>query len=245
MFPLEAPPVPKRVVGSLSGAPILMGMPIKRDDLTATHLERALGGDEMALGDLIDRMTPIIQVRAARAILRRQRFADRFRLRQEIEDLVQDVLVSLFANSARVLRNWDHDKGLSLLNYVGLVAERLVSSILQSGKKTWPTELVSTQVLDRPTTERDPEQQTTARQTLHWLLGKLQQDLSPQGFEMFRLLFVDDLSVGEIRQQTGLSDDAIYAWRSRLRRTTRRLMRRSEVAPTTAPSALDTGKRES
>ncbi len=236
MFPLEAPPVP-RWVGSWSGAPILMGMSIKSEDLTATNLESALGGDEMALGDLIDRLTPIIQVRAARAILRRQRFADRSRLRQEIEDLVQDVLVSLFANNARVLRNWNQDKGLSLLNYVGLVTERLVSSILQSGKKTWPAELVATESLDRPTTERDPEQQTAARQTLRWVLKQLKEDLSPQGFEMFRLLFMEELSVSEIRQQTGLSDDAIYAWRSRLRRTTRRLMHRSDVEPVMAPSA--------
>lgn len=226
MLPLEAPPVPRWVYGSWSGAPILMGMSTKSADLSAADLNRALAGDDVALGDLIDRATPIIHVRVARAILRRQRSSQQAQLRQEVEDLIQEVLTALFANDARVLRNWDPDKGLSLANYIGLVAERLTSSVLQSGKKTWPAELMATESLDRPANDRDPEQRAASRQELQQVLHSLRQELSTQGFEMFQLLFVEELSIAGIRQRTGMSDDAIYAWRSRLRKRARSLMRR-------------------
>ncbi len=225
----EASSVPRWVHDPLAGDLNFMGMSIQSEDLTLAHLEQALGGDALLLGAMIDRLTPVIQVRVARATLRRQSAANRPHFRQEVEDLIQDVLVSLFANNAKVLRNWDPEKGLSLANYVGLVAERLVSSILQSGKKTWPAELVATETLDRPATDRDPEQRAVARQALRRVLQLLEQDLSRQGFEMFKLIFVKELTVSEIRRQTGMSDDAIYAWRSRLRHRTRGMMQQSDL----------------
>lgn len=234
MLSSEASPVSRWALQPLSGDLYLMGMPIKSEDLTFTKLEQALGGDALLLSAVIERITPVIQVRVARAIFRRRSTANRPHLRQEVEDLIQDVLVALFANNAKVLRNWDPERGLSLVNYVGLVAERLVSSILQSGKKTWPAELVATEVLDRPTTDRDPEQRAEARQALRQVLQLLKQDLSPQGFEMFKLLFVKELSVSEVRRKTGMSDDAIYAWRSRLRQRTRGMMKQSDLMWATA-----------
>ncbi|MEO1366094.1 MAG: hypothetical protein AAFX50_02870, partial [Acidobacteriota bacterium] len=70
-----------------------------------------------------------------------------------------------------------------------------------------------------------------ARQALAQMVERLRSELSAQGFEIFTLLFVEELTVEEVRTRTGLSADAVYAWRSRLRRTTRRLMQEMRSVP--------------
>ncbi|MEM6796066.1 MAG: sigma-70 family RNA polymerase sigma factor [Acidobacteriota bacterium] len=209
---------------------------VKTEDWTREDLEQALGGDAPGLRKLIDRLTPIVQVRVARVLLRRRPSLHGQQLRQEVEDLIQDVMLSLFTAGARVLRLWDPSRGLSLANYVGMVAERHAATILKSRKKTWPAELRPDEELDGPTDRQDPEQQAAARQTLGQMLALLERELSDQGFELFKLLFVEELTVPEIRERTGLSDDAIYAWRSRLRRKTRSLMHRSHPTPAAGAS---------
>src|SRR5262245_29160958 len=86
-------------------------------------LRRALGGDETALSALVARLTPVIQARVARCLLRRAGAAGS-RLRQDVKDLVQEVFVALFEGRGRILLGWDPRRGLSLDNFVGLVAER-------------------------------------------------------------------------------------------------------------------------
>ena len=52
-------------------------------------VSRALAVDAAAVRQLVDLLTPVIQRRAARALLRRPRRADRD-IRQEVEDLAQE-----------------------------------------------------------------------------------------------------------------------------------------------------------
>ena len=42
-------------------------------------------------------------------------------IRQEVEDLSQEVFLQLFAEGGRVLATWQPERGLTLLNFVGLV----------------------------------------------------------------------------------------------------------------------------
>ena len=218
------------------------GMSIESEAQQTCDLDGALAGHAEALAQLIDRLTPIIQVRVARQLLKRRPSLSGQRLRQEVEDLVQDVMVSLFADNAEVMRSWDASRGLSLDNFVGMVAERQVFTILQSRKKTWPAEFRNDDDLDRASPERSPEQQASARQTFDRMLEMLRSELSPKGFEIFSLLFVEELTVPEVQERTGLGEDAIYAWRSRLRRKTRVLMERIELAPV-QPRAAESGRR--
>ena len=57
------------------------------------------------------------------------------RVRQDVEDLAQDVFLRLFEENGRVLRSWDPARGLSLENFAGLVAERHAISTLRTGKR--------------------------------------------------------------------------------------------------------------
>jgi RNA polymerase sigma factor (sigma-70 family) len=202
-------------------------------DIDSSLVEQALSGNQSALSRLVDRLTPIIQARVARCLLRTGRGAGP-RLRQELKDLVQQVFLALFDQRGRILASWDAGRGLSLDNFVGLVAERQVFSILRSGKRDpWKEEPTLAEEMDGPSAEPDPEQVAASREELEQLLARLRETLSPLGWRLFDLLYMQERSVEEVEKATGLSADAVYAWRSRLRKLSRSLLgdRMSESAP--------------
>ncbi len=207
------------------------------DGATQDELRSALGGDETALTRLVQILTPVIQSRVARGLLlRRTGLAAGRDLRQEVEDFVQEIFLVLFADGGKVLRGWQPERGLSFLNFVGLVAERQTASILRSGKRSpWKEDPTLTEDLEQAAPESGPEEIAASREQLKVLLHRLTEELSPLGRHLFDLLFLRELSLDEIVAQTGLSPDAVYAWRSRLRRLARRLLaekaEKSENAP--------------
>lgn len=195
------------------------------EDSTAL-VQDALAGDQAALTRLVAVLTPVIQARTARTLLaNRSRLASERNVRQDVEDLTQDVFLSLFDNGARVLRNWQAERGLSLENFVGLVSERYVISFLRSGKRNpWKEEPSLMESLDLAALDRGPEEVTAGREELRLLLDRLREKLSPLGQRLFELLFVQEMSPEETMAASGLSADAVYAWRSRLRRLARELL---------------------
>lgn len=206
-----------------------------RED-TAGLVRRALAGDRTALNPLVAALTPVVQARVARALLaRRSRLASSRDLRQEVEDLSQEIFLALFSRDAHVLRGWQAERGLSIENFVGLVSERLVVSFLRSGKRNpWKEDGSLMEDLDAATGESDPEEITASREQLHLLLDRLREELSPLGWRLFDLLFVREMSLPEVKAESGLSDDAVYAWRSRLRRLAQRLL--TEMSGTPNPA---------
>jgi RNA polymerase sigma-70 factor (ECF subfamily) len=194
---------------------------------TAGLVRQALTGDQAALTRLVAALTPVIQARVARTLLaRRSLLASGRNVRQEVEDLSQEVFLALFARDAHVLRAWQAERGLSLENFVGLVAERQVLSFLRSGRRNpWkedPTFLEDE--LEPEALESGPEEVAASREHLALLLDRLREELSPLGRRLFDLLFVQELSLPEVRAASGLSADAVYAWRSRLRRLAQKLL---------------------
>lgn len=189
-------------------------------------VRRALAGDEAALDRLVAALTPVIQSRVARGLLLRRvgRSAGR-NVRQEVEDLAQEVFLVLFADGGKVLRSWQPERGLNLLNFVGLVAERHTATILRSGRRTpWKDEAALPADLEPAALDGGPEEVTASREQLRLLLRRLTEELSPLGRHLFDLLFLREVPFEEVVRQTGMSPDAVYAWRSRLRRLARRLL---------------------
>lgn len=186
---------------------------------------QALSGHEQAVGSLVELLTPVIQTRVARVLLAFRPSGEGRSTRQQVEDLTQDVFLTLFDDGARVLRSWRPGEGLSLENFVGLVARRRAISCLRSGRHNpWREDPTLTEELDEPAADPDPEAQAASRQELHLLLRRMQEELSPQGWTLFDLLLVQGLPIEEVEQRTRMSRDAIYAWRSRLRKLARRLL---------------------
>lgn len=206
-----------------------------RED-SAGLVQRALAGDQTALTRLVAGLTPVVQSRVARTLLaRRSRLGSGRDVRQEVEDLSQEVFLALFARDARVLRSWQAERGLSLENFVGLVAERQVVSFLRSGRRNpWKEDPTAAENLDVTDPERGPEEVTASREQLSLLLERLREKLSPLGHQLFVLLFVQEMTIPETMAESGLSADAVYAWRSRLIRVAKQLRAELSGKPTPA-----------
>jgi RNA polymerase sigma-70 factor (ECF subfamily) len=182
-------------------------------------LRDALGGERRALRAFVATMSPVIQARVARAMLRTRRRDDSPRdIRQEVEDVTQEVFGALFADDGRVLRTWEPARGLSLANFVGLVADRHVASILRSGRRNPFREVPEEIDMIEPHTEPDPgfEPQLESRRTLERLLDRMRASLSTRGLELFQRLYVEEEPVDAVASAMGMTREAIYAWRNRV-----------------------------
>jgi RNA polymerase sigma-70 factor (ECF subfamily) len=180
----------------------------------------AVARDPAAARTLIKRLTPVIQARIARCLVRSRSGLAR-NTRQEVADLAQDVFRILFEHDGRTLFRWSPDGGLSLENFAGLVAQRHALSVLRSRRRSPWTE-DPTEDLERLIPGgQGPEEVVATRQVLDRIVAELEEELSPKGLELFRLLFIDEADVVEICEQLEMSRDAVYAWRSRLGKVVR------------------------
>ena len=188
-------------------------------------LRAALDGDGGAVDRLVAVLTPVIQVRAARTLLIRGWGGGGRDVRSEVEDLSQDIFMRLFEKNGRVLRRWKRERGLSLENFVGMVSERYVKSFLRSVRRNRSKEVpTDSDDLDGRDDGPDPQRVVAARERLQLLLDRLRRRVSPKGWEIFDLLFLQERSVPEAMAATGLSRDAIDKWKSRLRQLALELM---------------------
>ncbi len=76
-----------------------------------------------------------------------------------------------------------------------------------------------------------PELRVASKQIFDQVWLRLRDELSPKGLEIFRMLLVEELSVEQVCEETGLNVDAIYAWRSRLLKRTRSIAKEISADP--------------
>ncbi|AUX39836.1 uncharacterized protein SOCE26_012310 [Sorangium cellulosum] len=186
--------------------------------LTPSLLTSALSGEVQSLRTMITALTPVIHARVGRALHRRSpRFAapaDRK------DDLVQDVFVELFRDGSRALRAWDPTRGLSLANWVGLIADQRVAAAFRCRRRNLDTAALP---LDDAPDEGarsgdDPEAAVLARDQLERHLGLLRAELSPLGLSLLEALVLEEEPIASVCARTGMSTSAVQAWSSRLRR---------------------------
>ncbi|MCC6554074.1 MAG: sigma-70 family RNA polymerase sigma factor [Polyangiaceae bacterium] len=190
---------------------------------------------------LVHALRPVIQARVARALLRHRRAARGRDLRQEIEDVVQQVFANLFADGGRALRQWDPQRGLGLLGYVGMLAERDVASILRSRRRSpWTEDPTLQEDLDGGRADADPgpEDEVASREVLSAVVASLRERLSDKGLALFELLVVEGLPVEQVCEAMRMTPEAVYAWRSRLARLARSIA--AELAPEIPPERRTT-----
>ena len=181
-----------------------------------------LDGDRRAVAAFVRVMTPIVQARAAKAM--RGFAVEGSRARQELEDMVQDTFLALFANESKLLRGWDPDRGLSFQNFVGLIAYRLALSKLRTQKSnpfnadpTMDEELEQGQ-------EPEPAFDTALaqRDLMVKVVARVRAKLSPLGLSLFTALIIEEREIEDVMMEESMSRDALYAWRSRLLKAIKR-----------------------
>jgi DNA-directed RNA polymerase specialized sigma24 family protein len=185
-----------------------------------------LNGDAEATRSLVADLTPIVQRRAAQALRRWRVYRSTpSNSSEDVQDLTQEILLMLFADGARVLRTWNPARGLSLQNFVGLAAEKEVANWLESrrmrpsGDRLTEAELADDAALVVPS----PEEAAAARDLIWRVMARAREELTPYGRGLLEMLLIEDCDVAEACARTGMSRNAIYAWRSRLHKLARRI----------------------
>jgi RNA polymerase sigma-70 factor (ECF subfamily) len=201
------------------GAARLASPPSDTRELVA----RAIARDRRAIDALVAMLAPVVHVRVARTLERSARCGRRD-VRQDVEDLVQEVFSALFANGGRVLQAWDPERGASLINFVGLVAEHHVASILRSSRRQpWGREIASSDTLEIASPV-SPEGPVASRQLFARVLDRLRGEVSPRGLELFYALVVHEEPLDAVCARFAMSADSVYAWRSRLLKRARAIL---------------------
>jgi DNA-directed RNA polymerase specialized sigma24 family protein len=193
-------------------------------ELDASHalIHRALAGESASVRELVDRLSPVISRRVAATLWKRTRKRN---VPQEVDDIAQEVLLSLFQADGKTLRSWDPARGMSLDRFVGMLAQHLTISILRNGRTSpWRDEPTEAEKLD----ELDvwgvtPESVTISRQNLQVILDRMRAALSPRGLILFQRIVVDEEPLDAVMADEGLSQAAAYQWRCRLLQTLRNL----------------------
>ncbi len=201
-------------------------------------LDLALSGDSAATRRLVGTLVPIVQARVVRTLLRRRGAAGRD-VRQEVEDLAQEVFAALFADGGKVLRAWDASRGLSLASFCGLIAEREAASILRSGRRSpWTEAATELDELEKSLAEvPDVEVRVSSREQLAGLIDRVRGALSPRGLELFHRLVVEEESVESVCTSTGMTTDAVYGWKSRITKVVRKLAAEMAASEPRVPEA--------
>jgi RNA polymerase sigma-70 factor (ECF subfamily) len=180
------------------------------------RIRAAIAGDAGAIAELLSAATPVVQARVARALLRRPESRGRD-IHADVADLTQEVFVVLFTADGKALKAWDPARGLSFANFVGLLAQRRVSSLLRTRHaQSWADELDPDSLPEAAAASPQPESAAYSRELLSRLLERLQAQLSARGMELFQRLFVAQESVEEICAHMDLTANAVHQWRRRL-----------------------------
>lgn len=181
-------------------------------------VERALTGDRIAqrrlaarLLDAIHREVAFVMARHANPLARDPR--------QDVLDLVQDVLVVLFAQDGRELRRWDPDRGRTLESFVRLIARRRVARVL--GQRRGNPCALSLVEVTQDDLDDELELRVERRDELELVLDGVYAHLDEHDAELFELVFVDELDADEAGRCVGMTAGAVNAWRYRLRKIVR------------------------
>lgn len=186
-------------------------------------------------------LAPVVQARVARTLVKRRGGSGRD-ARQEVEDLAQEVFATLFADDGKVLRAWDSSRGLSLASFCGLIAEREAASILRSGRRSpWTETATELDQLEKALAEvPDVEVGVSSREQLARLIDRLREALSPRGLELFHRLVVEEEEVEAVCASTGMTADAVYAWKSRIGKVVRKLAAEMAASEPRLPENAET-----
>jgi RNA polymerase sigma-70 factor (ECF subfamily) len=203
--------------------------------------------DESAIRRFVKDTSPLIQVRIGRILLRCRKGMSIEQVRQETEDLCQETFALLFAHNARVLKTWDETKGLSLKNFVGLIAERVALSWFRTGRKNAWRETPMDEIDLKKSADSgledhrenrvlsqspgSPESHVANRQALEKVISRLKEELPPNGLQVFFLIYVEGKSTEEVCDIMNLKIDTVYSWRSRLLKRTHALLTELHAEP--------------
>lgn len=201
---------------------------LRPPEISRSLVDAALAGDAAAMGEIARALRPAIQGEVTAVLARSRGSAKGRRLLQEVDDFVQEVWLGLFANDARELRRWQPE--ISPLGaYVRSIAYCDAISLIRSRTRSPFTEdpTAPDDFDPLPKSEPSPESAAISRDLLVRLIEAVRGELGPRGASVFEMLVLRERPVEEVCSALEMSEDAAYAWRSRIAKLARRV--RSEL----------------
>ena len=199
----------------------------------AALVESCASGDEAARRRLVERILPVAHAEIARVLRRTPSGTGRDR-RQELQDLLQEILVEMLAHDARDLRRWSPDRGLSFDGFVRIIARRSVVRRLQRSDRQ-EAHLAGATVAWLQPSPPEVGDLVEARDQLDTLLDALGSEMTARDQELFERLFVEEQPSAEAADALDMSRDALKKWRSRMyakvRKASERLKAREKLSP--------------
>ena len=128
------------------------------------------------------------------------------------EDLVHEILAYLFRRNGAVLRSWDPQRA-SFRGYLGMIASRFVRRRLGNRLVIISLGDIGLAEVD----DADIDDLLAYRAALEEILAWLDARNGDHDRERFNALFIDGRSAADIAAGEGVTADAIYTWKSRLR----------------------------
>lgn len=147
--------------------------------------------------------------------------------KEEIEDLCQDVFLSLFDQDARKLRQYQGRNGCSLASWVRVVANRLTIDRLRREGRTVslddPGNAETSRVRDaHPDARPGPEPQVEeARRAQR--VREMIEDLPSKDQVFVRLFYFQGMPIEEVANTIGITTNAAYVRKMRLHEKLRRI----------------------
>lgn len=186
---------------------------VSRGDIVA-----ALEGDKNALRALLAEIAPVVRARALRV---RSHVPARFlACGYEHADLVQESFALLFAHRGRLLLQWTPERGMSLRNWVGLIVERALRALVRGTNVNLE---LSGGTHRQDVARGDPIALLEARSDLVRLAARLHDMLDAHRLPLFERLCIRREEISKIARETGVSEKALYAARTRMERLARNL----------------------
>lgn len=191
----------------------VIGGGMNRQEELALRDAALRSGAKPQMDALIRYVMPAVHSAVARALGREPAATSRNAVRLQLEDMVQEAFVVLFARQARTLQSWSPEGGMSLKNFCAMVASRRTYTMLSARRAV---EVVGDDAMknrSRPSLHAELE----AIDLWNKAFTSVRGELTDQSRQLLDLFFVDDATVEQIAVLTGLNNAAIYQRRSRLR----------------------------
>lgn len=183
--------------------------------------ERFAQSNEERIAELMEELRPSVQREVASSLRQHALQAGRD-ANLEVADFVQEVFIGLLADDARVLRSWDPDRGRTLRSFVRLVTRRYVARVMRTRcKNPWSELPIDGDELETLTSCRAMSERVESRSVLEQVLREVYDEAGERGKLLFEILYLEERSVKEAQEETGMTRDAIYAWRFRFRKNLR------------------------
>lgn len=187
------------------------------EQLTAEIIRRAVVEKHGAsIETMVEILSAIVHGRVARVLVRRRGGSRGRDLRQDVEDITQEIFVAFLEHGGKILLSWSPEKG-SAASFFGLIAERRTHNILDSRKQSpWTEEPSEIEKLERSHGTDQLEKQISSRHMLRVLGERLLVELTERDRTLFELLYLQRLDDDKVRQRLNLSRDVLYQARKRL-----------------------------